>query len=76
MRIAFDKDIPLGDQVSRLKGRKQKGHKHNASPGPGRAKPHNSNIDKRRVQFKRRSALIKSYWRGELQEYPIKEATK
>jgi len=70
MRITFDQNTPLDEQFSRSMGRKQKGHKHNGAASPCRAKSHNSNIDKRLKSIKRKNALRKAYWRGELQEYP------
>lgn len=74
MRQSFDQNTPISDQISRKSGMKQKGHKHNKSPG-------NKAINKKKAsasrvmqadlrEFRKRKQKISDYWAGKIDNYP------
>ena len=63
MRISFNSDVPLGEQVARNQKRKQKGHKHGHTVGPGKGRPNMTAIGKNSARDKRRKNTEREYWR-------------
>ena len=63
MRIDFKSTTPVDDQLARAQKRKQKGHKHSKSLGPGVAKPRNLRIKEVRAK-KAYDNRMTEYFRG------------
>lgn len=74
MRLDFDKDVPLLEQIMRVSKSKQPGRRHQHKPG--------SRVNEKRKASRVRASKIRSckakkfkekvaaYWRGELQTFP------
>lgn len=67
MRQDFDQSVPIEEQISR-RIKVHTGHKHQHRPGPGR--PRKNRNPTIAAKFRKLKALVRSYWRGEVDECP------
>lgn len=76
MRQTFDNSVPVVEQRIRVANMKQPGRKHNHIKGPTRSHEGKSGAKQWEMQqamkVKKFKAKVSAYWRGELDEYPVK----
>lgn len=75
MRQSFDQKIPISEQIMRKSCMKQKGHKHNKSPGSkaiSKKKASASRVMQADLrEFRKRKRKISDYWSGKIDNYPV-----
>lgn len=69
MRMTFDQDIPVDEQLKRATGRKKKGRKHNHCIGPTRKKAPGKDIFSKK-SFAKYKKEVRAYWDGERDTHP------
>jgi hypothetical protein len=75
MHQDFDHSVPVHEQLLKISAAKQPGHKHQHRLGPSRRarKAANRRAFEQQARARegaKRSALIRAYWAGQVDEFP------